>query len=121
KAGHSPFEEDLKVLIEAGEGESGERKKQSEEMAQSEGLTLGNYPNPFNPTTNIRFALPEQGQVSLVVYDMIGREVATLVNDILPAGDRTIRFDASSLANGIYLYKLRAGTQEITRTMTLIK
>ncbi|MEX0856665.1 MAG: T9SS type A sorting domain-containing protein, partial [Balneolaceae bacterium] len=119
KAGHSPFEEDLKALIDAGKGKRDIWEKQNVET--SEGMTLGNYPNPFNPTTNIRFTLPEQSQVSLVVYDMIGREVATLVNDILPAGDRTIRFDASSLANGIYLYKLRAGTQQITRTMTLIK
>ncbi|CAN5422087.1 hypothetical protein BH23BAC3_BH23BAC3_26490 [soil metagenome] len=80
-----------------------------------------NYPNPFNPTTQIRFTLPEQSQVSLVVYDMLGREVARLVDGLLPAGEQTIRFDASNLANGVYLYRLKANQQERVRMMTLIK
>jgi len=84
-------------------------------------LVLENYPNPFNPTTQIRFALPEQSQVSLVVYDMLGREVANLVNDLLPAGEQTVRFDASNLANGVYIYRLNANKQERVRMMTLIK
>ncbi len=80
-----------------------------------------NYPNPFNPATNIQFELPGASTVSLKVYDALGREVATLVNGNVPAGKQTIRFDASTLANGMYLYKLRVDNQEIVRKMTLIK
>ncbi|MFA5670224.1 MAG: T9SS type A sorting domain-containing protein [Balneolaceae bacterium] len=79
------------------------------------------YTNPFNPTTNINFTIPQKGMVSLVVYDVLGREVATLVNGTLPAGKQSIRFDASNLANGMYLYKLRVNNQKIVRKMTLIK
>ena len=82
---------------------------------------LQNYPNPFNPSTNIQFELPFTSTVSLIVYDVLGREVATLVNGNFPAGKHTIRFDASTLANGMYLYKLRVDNQEIVRKMTLIK
>jgi len=82
---------------------------------------LQNYPNPFNPSTNIQFELPFTSTVSLLVYDVLGREVATLVNGNFPAGKHTIRFDASTLANGMYLYKLRVDNQEIVRKMTLIK
>ncbi|MEX2605312.1 MAG: T9SS type A sorting domain-containing protein [Gracilimonas sp.] len=123
---HQPLEEDLRARLEASDGKSEEDQhsdedQRSEEITSSEELSLGNYPNPFNPTTNITFTLPNRSQVSLVVYDLLGREVATLVNEILPAGKQTARFDASNLANGVYLYKLRAGNQEIIRKMTLIK
>jgi hypothetical protein len=84
-------------------------------------LALENYPNPFNPTTQIRFTLPEQSQVSLVVYDMLGREVARLIDELLPAGEQTVRFDASNLANGVYIYRIQANQQERVRMMTLIK
>lgn len=80
-----------------------------------------NYPNPFNPSTNIRFSLPNKTHVSLIVYDMLGREVVTLVNGELPPGAQTIRFDASNLANGMYMYRLRTNEHEITRKMMLIK
>ena len=80
-----------------------------------------NYPNPFNPSTNIQLELPYPSTVSLKVYDALGREVETLVNGNVPAGKQTIRFDASTLANGMYLYKLRVDNQEIVRKMTLIK
>lgn len=88
---------------------------------ENKGISLSNYPNPFNPTTNITFTLPRKGTVSLVVYDMLGREVATLVNGELPSGEQTFRFDASSLANGMYLYKLKTAHQVIVKKMTLIK
>ncbi|AXJ01398.1 Por secretion system C-terminal sorting domain-containing protein [Cyclonatronum proteinivorum] len=80
-----------------------------------------NYPNPFNPTTNIRFDVAEAGQVSLGVYDMLGRQVALLVNENLSAGTHTVSFDATNLSSGVYLYRLQAGGQTLTRSMTLMK
>ncbi len=80
-----------------------------------------NYPNPFNPSTTINFDLPENGNVSLVVYDVLGREVATLVNGELNAGRHEAVFDASSLASGIYMYKLQAGAQTEVKRMLLLK
>ena len=69
-----------------------------------------NYPNPFNPTTAISYELSAVSQVSLKVYDMVGREIATLVEDSRPAGVHTVVFDASGLASGVYVYRLSAVT-----------
>jgi len=68
-----------------------------------------NYPNPFNPTTTIGFSLKEAGFVSLKVYDLLGREVATLVSETRPAGNYTITFDAAGLGSGVYFYTLTSG------------
>jgi hypothetical protein len=68
-----------------------------------------NYPNPFNPTTSFKFQVPSCEFVSLKVFDVLGREVATLVNDIRNAGVYTVRWDASSLPSGMYFYRLQAG------------
>lgn len=85
-------------------------------------ITLSqNYPNPFNPSTNIQFELPQAGTVQLEVYDMVGRRVATLINEQVTAGSHTITFYASSLSSGVYTYRLRAGGQIFTRQLTLIK
>jgi len=80
-----------------------------------------NYPNPFNPATNIRFSLPEANQVTLRVYDMLGQEVATLVNQFMNAGTFEISFDASELPTGIYTYSLTAGNFNSVKKMMLIK
>lgn len=80
-----------------------------------------NYPNPFNPSTTISFTIPEAVRVSLKVYNLIGQEVAQLMNEVRSAGTYTVRFNASHLASGIYLYKLTAGNQVITRKMVLMK
>ena len=80
-----------------------------------------NYPNPFNPTTTIQFSLPESQHVRLGVYDMLGREVALLVDDVINAGVHNVLFDASSLSNGTYLYRLEANEMSLTGHMTLIK
>ncbi len=80
-----------------------------------------NYPNPFNPETVIRFALPETAEVSLEVYDSIGRRVQTLVNEQRSAGSHSVRFDAGSLTSGVYLYRLQVGNEVHIKKMTLIK
>jgi hypothetical protein len=80
-----------------------------------------NYPNPFNPTTNITYSLPQQADVQLRVYDMVGREVGTLINREQAAGSYTVNFDASKLSSGMYLYRLNTGSTNITRKMMLIK
>ncbi len=80
-----------------------------------------NYPNPFNPTTNINYKIPEASQVTLKVYDLLGREVATLVNGRVSAGQHQVSFDASNLSSGIYIYELRSGDYTEIKKMTLIK
>ena len=80
-----------------------------------------NYPNPFNPRTTIEYALPEAGDVSLIVYDMLGREVTTLLEGPQAAGRHTVNFDANHLSNGTYVYRLVAPNKTITRTMVLVK
>ena len=80
-----------------------------------------NYPNPFNPSTQISFGLPKSGLVKLVIYDILGREVKTLVNEFRTAGMYKIEFDASSYASGVYFYKLTSGDYINTKKMVLIK
>jgi len=80
-----------------------------------------NYPNPFNPTTQITYQLPQQSDVRLQVFDMTGKQVATLVNESMNAGTHTVNFDASELSSGVYLYKLQAETTVLSRKLTLIK
>ena len=80
-----------------------------------------NYPNPFNPQTTIDYALPKASDVSLVVYDMLGREVDVLLDGPQAAGRHTVRFGANHLPNGTYVYRLVAADKTITRTMVLVK
>ncbi len=80
-----------------------------------------NYPNPFNPATKISFALPNSGLVQLKVFNLLGQEIVTLVNEEKPAGNHSINFDASNLPSDVYLYKLQAGNFVQTRKMVLLK
>jgi len=80
-----------------------------------------NYPNPFNPVTSINFAISNREFVTLKVYDVLGNEIATLVNEQKPAGEYDIDFNASSLSSGIYYYQLKAGDYIETKKMILIK
>ena len=80
-----------------------------------------NYPNPFNPSTSIRFDLAEASHVRLSVYDVSGREIATLVNNELPANSYNVSFDAASLPSGTYFYRLEAGDFTALRKMLLLK
>jgi len=85
-----------------------------------------NYPNPFNPSTKIRFTIPqderlETQNVSMKVYDVLGNEIATLVNEEKPAGNYEINFDASNLASGIYIYRLTSGNFTASKKLILLK
>ena len=85
-----------------------------------------NYPNPFNPTTEIAFSLPEARHVTLEIYNVLGQRVATLVNEFREAGPHLVPWDATdaeghSVASGIYLYRLQAGSLTTTRKMLLLK
>jgi hypothetical protein len=80
-----------------------------------------NYPNPFNPSTNISYKINKAGNVSLKVYNVLGTEVATLVNEYKPAGNYTVRFNASNFSSGVYFYKLTAGNYSEIKKMTLLK
>ena len=80
-----------------------------------------NYPNPFNPSTEIRFAIPEQAHVSLTVYNLIGQQVATLVNENRNPGLYYVSFDASGLSSGVFLYRFEAGDYVETRQMMFVK
>jgi hypothetical protein len=81
----------------------------------------GNYPNPFNPTTRIQYALPFASHVRLEVFDLMGRRVALLVDGEQRAGSQFVNFDGASLSSGVYVYRLTAAGQTITRKMTLVK
>lgn len=80
-----------------------------------------NYPNPFNPTTTITYSVASTEHIRLVVYDVLGREVATLVNESQKPGKYTIAFDAKNLASGVYFARLKAGRQVLLRKMLLIR
>lgn len=84
-------------------------------------LLLQNFPNPFNPTTNFEFQLPHKGYVTLRVFDLLGRELATLVNEEKPPGVYKASWDASEFPSGVYLYQLRADNFIETKKMVLMK
>ncbi|MBK9405458.1 MAG: T9SS type A sorting domain-containing protein [Ignavibacteria bacterium] len=80
-----------------------------------------NYPNPFNPSTKINYDLPVDGIVSIKLYDLTGRQVASLVSEAKIAGYYTVNFDASNLASGMYFYRISAGSFTSTKKMALVK
>jgi photosystem II stability/assembly factor-like uncharacterized protein len=93
----------------------------NESEMPNEFLLFQNYPNPFNPATTIAYQIPDRGFVTLKVYDILGREVATLVNEEKPAGSYEVQFTANGLASGIYFYKLSANEYSETKKMILLK
>ncbi len=92
------------------------------EVNVADKILLGqNYPNPFNPTTQIDFTLAKPGLVSLKIYDVSGREVATLTNEVMTAGSHTVAFDGSKLNSGVYFYTLQTENYKDTKKMLLVK
>ena len=80
-----------------------------------------NYPNPFNPSTSIEFAIPRNSEVTLKIYNTLGQEVRTLINEQMSAGSYNYDFDASSLSSGVYFYTLKAGDFVQSKKMILLK
>lgn len=110
------------VLKTTNGGDTGYVSVKSSGNEIPDGFTLyQNFPNPFNPTTVIKYTIPKQTFVKLTVYDLLGEEVAVLVNKIKRAGKYKQKFDASRLASGVYFYKLTAGDYTQTKKMMLVK
>ena len=114
--GDAPMNYKTKIFFENSSNSlsSGNQIPKNYELAQ-------NYPNPFNPVTKISFALPTQGFVSLKIYDITGREIKTLVNEIKQAGYYTVNFNSSNLSSGVYFYRIQSGDFVQTKRMVLLK
>ena len=82
---------------------------------------LQNYPNPFNSSTKILYSIPRSGFVTLTVYDILGREIQTLVSEFQKANTYSVNFDASKLSSGLYFYKLQLGNFVETKKMLLLR
>ena len=80
-----------------------------------------NYPNPFNPVTTIKYQIPKDGLVKLLIYDILGREVKTLVNEVKTAGYYDIKFNAGSFSSGVYFYKMVAGDFVSIKKLVVLK
>jgi hypothetical protein len=80
-----------------------------------------NYPNPFNPSTSIKFAVPKRGLVKLVIYDLLGKEIRTILNEVRDPGRYTVAFDASDLSSGVYFYKILSGEFTDAKKMIILK
>ncbi|MDR3627476.1 MAG: T9SS type A sorting domain-containing protein [Ignavibacteriaceae bacterium] len=94
----------------------------SKDNAVIKSFTLSqNYPNPFNPATVINYSVPKESHVTIKVFDILGREVASLVNEVKQSGSYSVKFDGSKLTSGIYLYKMQAGNFAVTKKLVLMK
>ena len=110
----------LFVLYNLGGGTVGIDEQETEEIPTTFSLSQ-NYPNPFNPTTTIKYSIPNAGLVTLSVFNILGEQVKTLINQEMSAGNHTVQFNASGLASGIYLYRIQAGSFIQTKKMILLK
>jgi hypothetical protein len=91
------------------------------EIAPDEYVLNQNYPNPFNPVTVIKYSIPKTELVKLTVYDILGKEIETLVNEVKNPGEYRVDFNASSYTNGVYFYKLTTGNFSQTKKMLFVK
>ncbi len=117
---HGQFALDNAVAIVAGRGTTEVTEGGGKEIPTSFSL-MQNYPNPFNPTTAIRFEVPQSGFVSLKVFDVLGREVATLVNEEKSPGSYSVRWDAATVGSGTYFARLESNGRREIRRMLLMK
>ena len=94
----------------------GVREQQLMQNVLKKFALLQNYPNPFNPKTTIRYEIPRSGSVSLIVYDVLGKEIATLINsEAMEIGEHEVQFDANNLSSGVYFYRLDVAQNGISR------
>ena len=84
-------------------------------------VLLGNYPNPFNPTTNINYTLPEGADVTISIYNIFGESIGKIINEYQSAGYKSITFDARNISSGVYFYRIRVGSFSDTKKMVVIK
>lgn len=109
-------------LSDQGKGTVSGRSTAAQGVALPRAFDLAqNFPNPFNPSTLIRYAIPVKSHVLLTVHNILGQVVATIVNEDQDAGFHEIRFDAPNLSSGVYLYRLESGKFVETRKLTIIK
>ncbi len=109
------------IYLNAGWIPTSIRQSEEEILSVTDYELLQNYPNPFNPTTTIKYSIPIAGLVTLTVYNILGEQVKTLINQEMPAGNHSVQFNASSLASGIYLYRIQFGSFVQTRKMIFLK
>jgi hypothetical protein len=110
----------LYVLYNLGGGTVGIKSEETEKIPASFSLEQ-NFPNPFNPSTTIQYSLPFSEKVSLKIFNLLGEEVKTLVDEYREAGKHSVQFNANNLASGIYFYKLQAGNFVETKKMILLR
>ena len=108
------------ILLIAGLTAAKEKEKETIYLPLSYGLSQ-NYPNPFNPVTKINYEIPKEGKVKLMIYDVLGREVKTLVNEVKQAGKYTVEFNGHNYASGVYFYKIEVGKFTEVKRMVLVK
>ena len=94
---------------------------EKDNLVPNQFLLEQNYPNPFNPTTTIKYSVTEVSKVSLILFNLLGQEIITLVNDEKPAGNYSVNFNAVNLSSGVYFYRLQAGSFVQTKKMILLK
>jgi hypothetical protein len=122
---YSPYNEDLSYQdvtrwLYTWVGDQWTGVELEEEIADNYEL-FQNYPNPFNPSTQIRYSVKESGLVTLKIYDVLGTEVATLINQEQNAGTYSVSFDGSGLSSGVYFYKIESGSFIKVNKMMLLK
>ena len=95
--------------------------KDNKDIISDKYILMQNYPNPFNPSTTIRYSIPKESFVTIKVYDIIGREIATLVNERKAAGNYSVKFNAGNFPSGVYIYRIQSGGFTDTKKFILLK
>jgi endoglucanase len=119
--GEKAYPEIIKAIMDAVYGSGTGLGRSPSSVNPVDFSVMQNYPNPFNASTNIGFSLPSRAHVSLKIYDLLGREVATLLAEELPAGNHFRQWHADQQASGVYLYRLQCGSYDVTRKFTLVQ